>query len=391
MQVCHSQPHLVPPMKLVFYDNLPSPGPASRSSFLPPWVSETKSLASRASSRASLLVRRKTTARKRPTISGPTDFRRVDSRRTRRRSFRPLELSIYLPGNRLSDLPEFLCFDVETPGQPSPPPRALVSPFESARPSIRRPQSAPFQLARKPVGSGSSRRSSLATFEQQQDVLAERQTLSLLILNPLVPHFSTLSPVEATPTDGFMHLRRRTEPLDRVPESPVTPTQSKPLPTIPDSFHRKETLSSSPPRHSLHYRISNASTGKRRAGQSSSSMSASTDTSPQKQSYNSSGSTHTRSRTMSSSVSSTLSTKAPSLSSTTTAATTIHAVPYSSLNANTSKDLDMLPRPISSDAMKSPTALVQPHIFEIDTEHHHRSGRYEIDGRFPGGTVGLAF
>ena len=69
-------------------------------------------------------------SRHRPKIGAPTDFRRVTNEPLsiqRRRSFRPLELSIYLPSGRLSPLPDFSTSDWEArlPQLPAPA-RALL-------------------------------------------------------------------------------------------------------------------------------------------------------------------------------------------------------------------------------------------------------------------------
>lgn len=50
----------------------------------------------------------------------------IEVRQARRRSFRPLELSIYLPNNRLSDLPEFDAVSFSDGGEIKLPPRALL-------------------------------------------------------------------------------------------------------------------------------------------------------------------------------------------------------------------------------------------------------------------------
>ncbi|EEQ92438.1 uncharacterized protein BDCG_07558 [Blastomyces dermatitidis ER-3] len=158
MKLCHDQPHLVPPMKLVFYDDLPGPG-RSRSSSISHWVSEGWTLASKATDRVS--TGRKSTKRSShtPTISGPSDFRRLNPPTSRLEPFRPLELSIYQPGNRLSDLPEFDVFDINIPNKfessgPKPPPK-VFSPLDSS--SIHSAPVPSFKVPRKPVGSISRR------------------------------------------------------------------------------------------------------------------------------------------------------------------------------------------------------------------------------------------
>ncbi|KAL5364522.1 hypothetical protein BJX96DRAFT_136179 [Aspergillus floccosus] len=201
MQICHTQPHLVPPMRLVVYDDLPSPGPPPRrASSIPSWVVEgSRSLASRASNRASMTFRRKSAAPAPLRISAPSDFRRVPtfSLQPGDSAFRPLELSFNTPKNPLPDLLHIfdnIQLDHERHHQEIPglkrPPRALsspadVNPLHFSRPGSHYPSSS-FQLPRKPVGSG-SRRSSLATLEQ----LLDRQ--SVPIASPLIPHFSTRS------------------------------------------------------------------------------------------------------------------------------------------------------------------------------------------------------
>ncbi|KAI9830909.1 MAG: hypothetical protein M1819_005291 [Sarea resinae] len=114
-------------------------------------------LASRASFRTSFSGRRsRSESRGRPIISAPSDFRKVEiSCERRRRSFRPLELSIYLPENRLSPLPRFGA-DVkeeddrhETIELPYPDPALMRS-----RPgSLLSHRSSSFLIPRKPVPS----------------------------------------------------------------------------------------------------------------------------------------------------------------------------------------------------------------------------------------------
>jgi hypothetical protein len=125
LKVSHNQPHLVPPMKLVFYDEMPKspgfpPGSANRVSH---WVSQGKDFASKTSDRASLTIKKKLSKQN---ISVPLAVARADDVPLRRQHFRPLELSIYLPGNRLSDLPEFGDVDFTDEGEIQIPPKALL-------------------------------------------------------------------------------------------------------------------------------------------------------------------------------------------------------------------------------------------------------------------------
>jgi hypothetical protein len=68
-------------------------------------------MASRSSSITTLIRPWTSQSRGRPVIGAPTNFRRVtepmEPLPSRRRSFRPLELSIYLPNGRISPLPDF--------------------------------------------------------------------------------------------------------------------------------------------------------------------------------------------------------------------------------------------------------------------------------------------
>lgn len=123
MRVMYQQPHLVPPMKLTVFDDLPSTPTPAPPSQLSQWVSQGK-----ASLRSSLSVRRHAS---KPTISGPQPplpeseqlpFRRAAAQ------YRPLELSIYMPSNRLSDLPAFDRLSFTEVGEIKLPPRALLRP-----------------------------------------------------------------------------------------------------------------------------------------------------------------------------------------------------------------------------------------------------------------------
>ncbi|EXJ54227.1 hypothetical protein A1O7_09564 [Cladophialophora yegresii CBS 114405] len=117
----YQQPHLVPPMKLTVFDELPptpTPPPPSQ---LSQWVSQGK-----ASLRSSLSTRRHAS---RPSISAPQPplppSQQLPLRRAAQ-SYRPLELSIYMPSNRLSDLPAFDRLSFTEVGEIKLPPRALV-------------------------------------------------------------------------------------------------------------------------------------------------------------------------------------------------------------------------------------------------------------------------
>ena len=139
-EICYQQPQPTPPPRFDF-ENI---RPASRASHRPQWMIEGRSLASRASSRASFTSR---TLARRPTISTPYDFRKVEHPNGRTGGFRPLQLSIYLPGNELEPLPVF-----EEANFPdlAHPPKALV---KSRSESILSRPSTSFTIPRKPVAS----------------------------------------------------------------------------------------------------------------------------------------------------------------------------------------------------------------------------------------------
>ncbi|KAJ5496037.1 hypothetical protein N7539_001153 [Penicillium diatomitis] len=158
MQICHSQPHLVPPMKLVVYDDLPSPGlPQQSRNSLSSWFEEGRHMASRVSRRASLSWKRPP-----PTplkISDPSDFRRVQSFQldpTPAQSplFEPLQLSIHRLSNRLSDLPSFESFCMGGDDHDETPAPSTMT-LQARRQSI----DARFSISRKPVGSVARRMS----------------------------------------------------------------------------------------------------------------------------------------------------------------------------------------------------------------------------------------
>jgi hypothetical protein len=122
MKICHNQPHLVPPMKLVFYDDMPPTPQPPPPSHLSQLVAQGRNLASRASS---ISVRKKPSSR--PSISAPLPTQSATDLPLRRRyQYRPLELSIYMSDNRLSNLPEFDVVDFNAFGEIQEPAKALI-------------------------------------------------------------------------------------------------------------------------------------------------------------------------------------------------------------------------------------------------------------------------
>jgi hypothetical protein len=154
MVIYHQQqPHLVPPPTVA-----PWVEPAANTQSYPPpvsqWRARSRSLASRASrasSRSSFRIGKRPGTAPRPSISGPSDFRRVDSFQRRGATFRPLELSIYMPENRLSPLPIFSTDDLDSQLE-NPAPVALSqrrdSLLSNSQDSSYRGN---FRIARKPV------------------------------------------------------------------------------------------------------------------------------------------------------------------------------------------------------------------------------------------------
>ena len=117
-EVCYEQPTPHPPPEYHLDYAHAKPSSSYRqsithrpSSFLrhSAWLSGSRLRTSRSLSRTSFTS--KSSAFRRPTIGDPSEFRKVHSGRISpvRRSpqFRPLQLSIYLPGNELPDLPIF--------------------------------------------------------------------------------------------------------------------------------------------------------------------------------------------------------------------------------------------------------------------------------------------
>ncbi|KAJ5826306.1 hypothetical protein N7474_003444 [Penicillium riverlandense] len=178
-------------MMLRVYDDLPDPSVRQNRHSLSAWVVEGKNLASRAHNRASMHIRRKSNAQNR--ISAPYDFHYVGGFQPPPvpavpSQFRPLELSIYHGGKRLSDLPSFEAFSLEDRPQRKTlavPPRALAS----AEYRMRRTQStaAAFTIPRKPTPSAGD-------IEQ----LVE-QPAPVRVTSALIPHFSVVTPVVILP------------------------------------------------------------------------------------------------------------------------------------------------------------------------------------------------
>jgi len=175
MRIEHHQPRLIPPP---IPESQERPSTRGRE-----WVSRSKSFASRASSRGSFSVRRKINAYngpRRPRIGAPSDFRHLDNAMPRRtEGFRPLELSIYMPQNRLSPLllphcrPDDLSFPPDDMKELPRPPSAMTH--------TRSDSSLSFRIARKPLRSDSRASSEwTAQFQPRPDSLTANELLARL-------------------------------------------------------------------------------------------------------------------------------------------------------------------------------------------------------------------
>jgi len=102
MTLTFDQPQLVSPPRF-------EPQEPVRSTHISRFSTDTpRTTRSRSSSLARLSRPWTSQSRSRPSISAPMDFRRVtEPIPSARRSFRPLELSIYMPSGRISPLPDF--------------------------------------------------------------------------------------------------------------------------------------------------------------------------------------------------------------------------------------------------------------------------------------------
>jgi hypothetical protein len=271
MKICHNQPHLVPPMKLVFYDDMPvtpQPPPPSQLSQL---VAQGRNLASRASQRASLSVRKKSSSR--PSISDPLPIQSADGLPFRRRyQYRPLELSIYLPDNRLSDLPDFDIADFDDLGEIQLPAKVLTRSRSEER--LRHPPnpSTPKNLTTSMVGErqldywqkGSSSIistsrppsahdafhshpvvwSSLPGIPAQAHHRQVDQLTGVTVLSPMQEEFT---PVDAPKVDHVMEFPQ----VEEEAHAEAVPSQGEPLPS---EIQRPFKLSQPPTSQSYHTR-----------------------------------------------------------------------------------------------------------------------------------------
>ncbi|KAF2796972.1 hypothetical protein K505DRAFT_347543 [Melanomma pulvis-pyrius CBS 109.77] len=201
MQICYDQPQTVAQPRAEPIHARPSTS-HSMGLQVSQWVASSRDFATRASSRASihtLSKPRKSHHKPRPSIGRPMNFQHFDSVDgiqtmldeapmpiRRRRSFRPLELSIYLPDGRLSPLPDFSVAAQEwskLPAELEIPAQALVREHDSRTNSISSdPSTSSYLIQRKPIGSGSRRSSvqSQNSLHQSRPVSATLSTLPFL-------------------------------------------------------------------------------------------------------------------------------------------------------------------------------------------------------------------
>jgi hypothetical protein len=173
MEICYEQPQIIPPLRAEPVRPRSTVTTHSIPRHVSQWVATgqdfAKTVSARASSIHTLSKPRRSHARNRPSIGLPTSFRHndgIDGIQSmvegatepirRRRSFSPLELSIYSPSGRLSPLPDFEADDWNILQKP---PQALVRDRESIA------STSSFNIPRKPIGS--SRPSSQISFSSR--------------------------------------------------------------------------------------------------------------------------------------------------------------------------------------------------------------------------------
>jgi len=231
MKLLYQQPHLVPPMRLTVFDEMPpTPLPPPPSQLSQIWT-QGRNLASRASSRASFSVKRKAS---KPSISSP-QLEVDDLPFRKKQQFRPLQLSIYMSDNRLSKLPEFDALSFTDVGEMKPPPRAMLRTkseeiLQTYKPSVT--------VAAKPA----------SMFERRRMSRVRRDTTSTVISTSRPPseydalHSHPVSWLSSPGPPAQAHLSHRPEhsianlsPMEEefVPRTMVKPVGGKIL-TFPD-------------------------------------------------------------------------------------------------------------------------------------------------------------
>ena len=196
--------------------------PISQTYQAPQSNGESRTFMSRASSRASLAIRRHgSNASRRPIISAPSEFRRTDTySEPPQKAFRPLELSIYLPGNELRPLPTF---------SNGPAPDITVPPMAHIkRPALSRTPTN-FSIPRKPVGS--IRRVTRVISIHRDTEAASISSSHLARSNSI---YQTDVTTLSCSTQDFLDLLDDAEPQPR----PPVPLRIRPPLTLPKTIHR---------------------------------------------------------------------------------------------------------------------------------------------------------
>ncbi|KAK3172884.1 hypothetical protein OEA41_006209 [Lepraria neglecta] len=306
-EVCNEQPALQPP-PVYTSDSERSisqtscrPLTAHRSSTShrhSTWLADSRSLVSRPKSLSAISFTSRRSKGRRPTIGAPSDFRKVQSGRIsplrRSPSFRPLQLSIYLPGNELPELPIFWKDDIEEEDDEDDfglkrPTQALVK--SKSDPMLLRHPSSSYSIPRKPVASRSSSIDATSRFsmsscftlntlndlstqpksrstdrlrsgsiERRQSVATTQEFIDALDCQfPRPPPPAALRSNSATPEPGFTiyrraseqslrlrtHLEERQSLEKRLPDlleevSPVSPALSGKLPGLSPILDRDD-------------------------------------------------------------------------------------------------------------------------------------------------------
>lgn len=264
MRVCYDQPQLVPQPRAEPNQQRPSTS-HSVSQHVSQWVSASRDYATRASSRASVsTLTRPRPSHSRPSISHPTEFRHFDGPEgiqsmldeapmpvRRRRSFRPLELSIYMPNGcgHLSPLPDFEdeeCWS-DSPAELGIPAEALVRARDSRTNSLTSsPSTASYAIRRKTITSPSTRSSvqsqkSTSSYERRlsgNTLSAATPTLPLLAEEPKSSASSIVNKpaIQRSHTSGSLSPARV---LSRLP-SPSR-NRANTAPSRPNSLRRTRT------------------------------------------------------------------------------------------------------------------------------------------------------
>ncbi|KAL2040351.1 hypothetical protein N7G274_006794 [Stereocaulon virgatum] len=265
------------------------------------WLADRRALVSRPKSISAISFTSRRSKARRPTIGAPSGFRKVESAcippLRRNPSFRPLQLSIYLPGNELPELPIFWKDDGEELDEEEKeddfglkrPTKALVK--SKSDPMLLRRPSSSFSIPRKPVPSRSSSidatsrfsmtscftlntlndlpmqprsrstdRLRSGSFERRQSVATTQEFIDALDCQfPRPPQPAALRSHSATPEPGFtiyrkasdqslrlrIHLEERQSLEKRLPDlleevSPVSPALSGKLPGLSPILDRDD-------------------------------------------------------------------------------------------------------------------------------------------------------